>query len=326
MSRFRLTVAAVAVAGLALAGCSSAGGRTASSTSASNGQAVATTMTVALITHSAPGDTFWDLVRAGAQDAAKKDGIKLEYSADPDGAAQANLVTAAVNRKVDGIAVTLAKPDQMASAVKAAVAAGIPVTALNGGVDSWKSLGVLGFFGQEDETAGEQTGLKLKDMGAKHVLCVEHEQGNVGNEARCAGVTKELPNTTKIYVKGTDMTDVQSKITAKLQADKSIDQVLTLNAGIAMTAIKAISQAGSSAKLATFDTNAQLVTAIKAGQVEFAVDQQPYLQGYLAIDALWLYKTNGDTIGGGLPVLTGPAFVDKSNVAAIATYAAAGKR
>lgn len=67
--------------------------------------------------------------------------------------------------------------------------------------------------------------------------------------------------------------------------------------------------------------------AVQSGSVEFAVDQQPYLQGYLAVDALWLYKTNGNVSGGGTaPVLTGPAFVTKENVGIVAEFAQHGTR
>lgn len=323
----RATAVAVAGSLALLAGCSATGGRAAVERSAAAaGGCASTTMKVVMVTHSAPGDDFWDLVRKGAEDAARKDCIALEYQADPDGAGQANLVNAAVDKKVDGIAVTLGKPDQMAPAVKAATKAGIPVTALNGGVDVWQQMGAIGFFGQEDRVAGQKTGEKLGQMGAKKVLCVLHEQGNVGNDARCAGVKAALPGTENLYVNGTDINDVQTKITAKLQQDKSIDTVLGLKAAVALAAVTSVKEAGSAAKVATFDTNAELVKAIKDGSVTFAVDQQPYLQGYLAVDALWLHKTNGDTIGGGTPVLTGPAFVDKSNVEAIEKFAQAGKR
>lgn len=326
MKSHLLSSAAVVASLLLFAGCSSTGGHKAAEESAGAGGCASTTMKVTMITHSAPGDDFWDLVRKGAEDAAKKDCIALEYQASPEGAEQANLVNAAVDKKVDGIAVTLSKPDQMSAAVKAAVKAGVPVTAMNGGVDVWQGLGVQGFFGQEDKVAGEKTGEKLKADGAKKVLCILHEQGNVGNESRCAGVKQVLPNTETLYVTGTDIADVETKITAKLQQDKAIDTVLGLKASVALTAVKSVKEAGSSAKIATFDTNAELVKAIKDGSVQFAVDQQPYLQGYLAVDALWLYKTNGNSIGGGTATLTGPAFVDKTNVDAIAEYAAAGKR
>ncbi|WP_409484152.1 substrate-binding domain-containing protein [Arsenicicoccus dermatophilus] len=326
MRRRPALVVAAAAAALSLAACSATGGRQAVEQAAAAGGKPAKTMTVTLITHSAPGDDFWDLVRKGADDAADKDGITLEYQASPDGAEQANLVQAAIDKKVDGIAVTLSKPDQMGPAVTKAVAAGIPVTALNGGVDAWKQLGVKGFFGQEDRVAGQATGERLKGLGAKKVLCILHEQGNVGNDARCAGVKAALPATETLYVNGADTADVQSKLTGKLQQDKAIDWVLGLKASVALTGVQSVKEAGSAAKIATFDTNAELIKAIKAGDVQFAVDQQPYLQGYLAVDALWLYKTNGNDVGGGQATLTGPAFVDRTNAAAIEKYAAAGKR
>jgi len=123
------------------------------------------------------------------------------------------------------------------------------------------------------------------------------------------------------------MTSVQSTLVAKLQQDPSVDYVATLGAPYALTAVQAVQQAGSKAKIATFDTNKQLVTAIQNGSVQWAVDQQPYLQGYLAVDSLWLYKTNQDIMGGGTqPVLTGPSFIDSSNIASVAAFAANGTR
>jgi simple sugar transport system substrate-binding protein len=65
---------------------------------------------------------------------------------------------------------------------------------------------------------------------------------------------------------------------------------------------------------------------VKNGSIDFAVDQQPYLQGYMAIDALWLAKRNGTTVGGGRPVYTGPSFVDQSNIDTIADAAREGLR
>ncbi|MGW0657316.1 substrate-binding domain-containing protein, partial [Streptomyces umbrinus] len=153
-------------------------------------------------------------------------------------------------------------------------------------------------------------------------------QGHVGLEQRCAGVKKTFKGkTTNLYVNGTNMPSVKSTISAKLKQDTSIDTVVTLGAPFALTAVQSVSESGSKAKVATFDLNKEMVSAIKSGDVEFAVDQQPYLQGYLSVDSLWLYKTNGNFSGGGQePVLTGPAFVDKSNVEAIAKFAEKGTR
>ncbi|MCT7351488.1 sugar ABC transporter substrate-binding protein [Streptomyces sp. 15-116A] len=324
-------VAVAAAAALTLAGCSSgSGGKKAEEggADASAGKADTPRMTVALVTHQAPGDTFWDIVRKGAEAAAAKDNIKLVYSADPNAGNQANLVQNAIDQKVDGIAVTLAKPDALKSVIGKAEAAGIPVVGLNSGLSDWKELGLLEFFGQDESVAGEAFGKKLNEVGAKNAVCVIHEQGNVGLTQRCAGVEKTFEGKTQILnVNGTDMPSVKSTITAKLKQDPSIDYVVTLGAPFAPTAVQSAGDAGSEAKVATFDLNKQLTSAIKNGDIQFAVDQQPYLQGYLAVDGLWLYKNNGNYSGGGeQPVLTGPAFVDKSNVDAVSEFAAKGTR
>ncbi|MEU2582054.1 sugar ABC transporter substrate-binding protein [Streptomyces avermitilis] len=324
-------VAAAAASALLVAGCSSgSGGKKAEEggSGASAGKANTPRMTVALVTHQAPGDTFWDIVRKGAQAAAAKDNIKLVYSADPNAGTQANLVQNAIDQKVDGIAITLAKPDAMKSVAAKAEKSGIPMVGLNSGLSDWKSLGLMEFFGQDEGVAGEAFGKKLNEVGAKKAVCVVQEQGNVGLTQRCAGVKKTFKGTTvNLYVNGTDMPSVKSTITAKLKQDSSIDYVVALGAPYALTAVQSVSDAGSKAKIATFDLNKELTSAIKKGDIQFAVDQQPYLQGYLAVDSLWLYKNNGNYSGGGeQPVLTGPAFVDKTNVETVAEFAAKGTR
>ncbi|MGJ5831638.1 sugar ABC transporter substrate-binding protein [Streptomyces ossamyceticus] len=323
--------AIAAASAMFIAGCSSSsGGKEAEEggANASAGKADTPQMTVALVTHAGQGDTFWDIVRKGAQTAADKDNVKLVYSNDPNAANQANLVQNAIDQKVDGIAVTLAKPDAMKDVIAKAEKAGIPVVGLNSGMDVWKEQGLLSFFGQDETVSGEAFGKKLNETGAKHAVCVIHEQGNVSLEARCAGVKKTFKGKTEnLYVNGTDMPSVKSTITAKLKQDSSIDEVVTLGAPIALTSVQSVDDASSKAKVATFDLNKELTDAIKAGDIEFAVDQQPYLQGYLAVDSLWLYKNNGNYSGGGeAPVLTGPAFVDKDNVDTIAKFAAKGTR
>ncbi|MER6419582.1 substrate-binding domain-containing protein [Streptomyces sp. NPDC001137] len=322
----RVAALAAAVC-LFAAGCSAAG---ATSGSAKDGVGRAGTprLKVALVTHASPGDTFWDLVKKGAEDAAAKDNIDLTYANDSDAAGQAELVRDAIRQKVDGIAVTLAKPQAMKGPIAAAKAADTPVVGLNSGIDSWQSEGVLEFFGQDESLAGRAVGDKLDDLGVKHALCVIHERGNVALEARCAGVKKTFDGRTEmLYVEGADANATAAAITAKLRQDPTIDEVVTNGAQFALTAVKSVRQTGSKAHVATFDLNQDLVKAVESGDVQFAVDQQPYLQGYLAVDALWLYRTNGNISGGGVsPVLTGPAFVTKTNVASVARYAARGTR
>ena len=324
-ARVTAVVAGTAAVCLLAAGCSGSG-----SDGSDSGRSGAGTarLKVALITHGAKGDAFWERVQKGAQAAAAKDNIELTYASDPDATAQADLVRDAVKDKVDGIAVTLAKPEAMKSAVSRAKAAGIPVVGLNSGIDAWRSTGLLEFFGQDESTAGRALGDKLDALKVKHALCVIHEQGNVGLEARCAGLKKSFTGETEnLYVNGTDLDAVTAVVAARLNQDSGIDEVVTLGAQFALSAVKSVEQSGSRAKVATFDLDNDIVGAVKNGEVQFAVDQQPYLQGYLAVDSLWLYKSNGNFSGGGsAPVLTGPAFVTKQNIAAVSRFAANGTR
>lgn len=314
---------------LAVAGCSSSGGKQAEEQGQTPQAGTANTprLKIAMITHEAPGDTFWDLVRKGAEAAAAKDNVQLVYSNDPEAPQQANLVQTAINSNVDGIASTDPNPQAIGPALKQAASKGIPVVEFNAGVDDWRQTGALMYFGQDETVAGEAAGQRLSQDGAKHVLCVVQEQGQVQLESRCAGVKKGFSGQTdKLYVNGRDITAVTSTIAAKLQQDPSIDYVITLGAPFALAAVQSVQNASSKAKVVTFDTNADLVKAIQNGDVQWAIDQQPYLQGYEAIDSLWLYLTNRDIIGGGQAVLTGPSFIDQSNIDKIAQYAERGTR
>ncbi|OFN42901.1 sugar ABC transporter substrate-binding protein [Corynebacterium sp. HMSC072G08] len=312
----------------ALAGCSATGGAPRKDAGGGMAGGVDTPrLTVAMVSHGAPGDTYWDLVRKGAEEAAQKDNIELRYSSDPQAPNQANLVQSAIDAGVDGIAVTMPNAQAIGPVAQKAVDAGIPTVGLNAGMDEYEKYGMSAFFGQDESVAGEKAGEKLKDEGAKHTLCVIHEQGNSSQEARCAGVKKGSgANVELLYVNGQDLTAAQSTLQAKLAQDKSIDWVMALQAPVALRAVDAVKDAGSQAKIATFDTNAELVGAIQDGDVAWAVDQQPYMQGYMAVDALWLAQRNGSTLGGGQPVYTGPSFVDAENVDTIAESVQEGLR
>jgi simple sugar transport system substrate-binding protein len=325
----------IAVAGtlsLALAGCSSTGGlraEEARKAAAAQGRAAVNTprWTFAMITHSGDGDTFWDIVQSGAQQAAVKDNINFVYSHDAEAQQQAQLVDSAVDKKVDGIIVSLAKPDALKASVARAEKAGIPVVTVNSGSEVSKAFGALTHIGQDETIAGEAVGDELNKRGKKKAVCVLHEQGNVGHEQRCAGLAKTFHGTVEnLYVDGTNMPDVQSAIEAKLQAEPSVDTVVTLGAPYADTAVKARQDAGSKAEVDTFDLDAKVAAELKNGTLGFAVDQQPYLQGYEAVDQLWLYKYNGDVLGGGKPVLTGPQIVTKDQAATLQPYTERGTR
>src|SRR4051812_28548837 len=318
--------AASVMALLATAACSGGGAPKNTDTTSSGGGGGNSGYTFAMITHETPGDTFWDRIKAGANQAAKDTGSTLKYSADPDATKQAVLIQNAIDSKVDGIATTLVTPESLIPEVKKAVAAGIPVDSFNSGINFYQQAGSLVHFAADERLGGQGAGKRAAAAGATKILCTIQQAGSVALEDRCSGVKDAFPNTVNMQVNGADDSAVTSAIQAKLTQDKSINWIITLGAAQALDAVKAIGQAGSNAKVGTFDTNPDAAQAVSDGKVQFFIDQQPYLQGYLSILELYLYKKNGNIMGGGEAVLTGPTFVDKSNIAKILPFVKANTR
>jgi simple sugar transport system substrate-binding protein len=323
--------AAIGALALAMtAACSSQGGaQNQGGSSGGGGEAVTggKSLTIAMVTHEAAGDTFWDKIRSGAQDAAKAHGITLKYSNNENGPEQATLVQNAIDSKVDGLAVTLSNASAVIPVARKAADAGIPVVVFNQGIDDYKAAGAKMYFGSDETLAGQTVGERLtKEHGGGKTLCIIQQQGSVALEARCAGVKQGYPNTENLQVNGTDLPSVQQTIQSKLAQDPSITNIVTLGAQIALAAQQAEQSANSKATIATFDLNPDAAKAIKDGGIAFSVDQQPYVQGYQSVLMLWMNVTNGNDLGGGKPVLTGPSFVDKTNIDQILPYTANNKR
>jgi simple sugar transport system substrate-binding protein len=285
-------------------------------------------LTIAVITHG-EGDTFWAVAKKGAEQAGKDMGVEVKYSESAnDPQKHAQLIDSAVTEKVDGIATSVPNADALRDPLKKAADAGIPIITLNSGQNDSAALGAITHVGQDESVAGEAAGKRLAETASGKLLCVVHEQGNSGLEERCAGAKKgfggEVEN---VQVKGVnDIATSTTELQSKLQSDKDVTAVLTLNPDIAVAGRDAVTGASSDAKLATFDLSGDVVKAVKAGEIEFAVDQQQYLQGYLPVVFLTLFNTNANTVGGGLPVLTGPGFVDKANADTVEQLATEGTR
>jgi simple sugar transport system substrate-binding protein len=320
--RTRLLALAMA-APLVLAACSTDGGGSGGDATVGGGG----DLQFSVVTHGSAGDAFWDVVQNGAEAAGDDLGVTVDYQSDGDAQRQAQLIDAAVNQEVDGLVVSMANPDALQDSIAAAVDAGIPVVTINSGGERSAEFGAIGHVGQDEMVAGEGAGRELARAGAENVLCVLHEAGNIGLEQRCSGASTGLgAEVSTLQVDVNDVQGAQSTITSRLQSDSGIDAVLTLNSAVAAVAVAAAEDAGSEARIATFDLNEEVITGIQDGAITFAVDQQQYEQGYLPIVMLKLYAENLNTVGGGQPVLTGPGIVDAGNVDEIADLASAGTR
>jgi len=311
----------VALAGLALI----AGACTSSASSAPSGSGASadrSNILIEVVTHGQASDPFWSIFKNGVDQAAKDMGVKVEYSAPQtfDMNAMGQLIDAAVNKKPAGLVVSIPDATALGPHIQAAVAAGIPVISANSGSNVYAKLGVLTHVGQDEGIAGQKAGSLMKAAGVTNALCINQEVGNAGLDARCAGFATGLgAKSTVLQVDLNDQAGAQQKIQAALQADTSINGVMALGPTGATPALKAITQLNLAGKvhLATFDLSKDVLDAIAAGTMDFAIDQQQYLQGYLPVVFLTYDKLYGLVPGGGQPILTGPGIVDKTNVATV---------
>jgi simple sugar transport system substrate-binding protein len=286
-----------------------------------------------VITHGPASDPFWSVIKRGVEQGAKDMGGQAIYEAPPtfDMVAMSHLIDSAVAAHPDGLVVSVPDASALGPSIKAAIAAGIPVISINAGAEVAKSLGILVHVGQTEYQAGFAGGQKMGAAGVKHALCVNQQVGVATLEQRCRGFSdamKQVGATVKeIGVNGGDPTQTQQTIEAALQHDPTVDGILVLGPLGSLPAIKALQDLNKAGqiKLATFDLSSDVLQAIKAGQMLFAIDQQPYLQGYLPIVLLTLYRTNLNTVANDV-IMTGPSFVTSDNVAKVIQLTGQGTR
>ena len=288
---------------------------------------------IAVVTHGQASDPFWAVVKSGIDRAAHEAGVSVTYSApdttDMDRMKQ--LIRQAVATDPDGLVVSIPDAKALGGAIRAAVRAGIPVVSLNSGGDVSRRLGVLAHVGQPDEQAGFAAGRRMARAGVRQAICVEHEKGNAGLEARCNGFARALRKaggaSTVLDINLQNRHDAEQKI-ADAVIEQHVDGMLTLGPGGTLPAIGGLrlDRLLGSVRLATFDLSPEVLSALKAGQVDFAVDQQPFLQGYLPIMFLAQNAHYGLLPAKGTLVPTGPSFVTRANADAVSALTKQGIR
>jgi len=290
---------------------------------------------IEVVSHGQASDPFWSVVQNGVNAAASDMGVTANYSAPGtfDMVAMAQLIDTAVASQPDGIVVSLPDADALGPAIEAAVAAGIPVISMNSGSDEYAGLGILAHVGQTEYEAGLGGGARMAAAGVTKAICVNQEVGNTALDLRCQGFADALAeagaSSTVLAVDLADPLGAQASIESALTADPDVDGVLTLGPTGALPALNALEAMGmvGEMRLATFDLAPEVLQAIAAGDMLFAIDQQQYLQGYLPIVMLTLYNEYGGLIpGGGGVVLTGPGFVTADNAEAVIDLSAEGIR
>jgi len=323
----KLGLAAAVAAMLALSACSSGQDNKDNDSSASGGDHK--DIKICMYTHG-DGGGFWSVAKKGAEQAAEDLGVTLDYQeSNNDPEAQAQFIEAGVSAGCDGIAVSAPNPDAIQSAMDKANDAGIPLVTMNSGASDFQKLHAFTHVGQDEFIAGQQAGLKFKELGATKILCPIQEASNIGLQQRCDGAKDTFGNVEDLQLSAglSDLTKSEAEIQAKLEADPSIDAVFSLNADIATgSALPAVAAVGRDITVGTVDLSGDAVQAIIDGKMAFAIDQQQYAQGYLPVVLLYLNKINGHVLGGGQPMYTGPGFVTQDNAEQVQKLAAAGTR
>lgn len=274
-------------------------------------------------------DSFWCVVEQGIYEAGITYDVNIrllgpiEFDLDE----VARLLNEAVDARPDGIAVTLPDLERMREPLNRAIEAGIPVLVYNSGNGPREDdIPYLSYIGQDEYEAGFQAGLRLSAEGGTRAVCVNQQPGNASLDRRCDGfedalLTRGIPldrlNTND------DPTIVVADITAYFQTSTTTDIVLTLGPNPARAYYQFAQDFGldtSAVRHGTFDLSEEVVTSIRSGVTAFAIDQQPYLQGFLAVQ--WLVWVNRYGLTPAGPITpTGPGFIDRNNLELVQSLA-----
>jgi simple sugar transport system substrate-binding protein len=262
------------------------------------------------------------IIANGQEQAGKDLNVDVEYRSTPATTTSPNdvkrLLENAIAAKPDGIIMTDTVPDALNPTIRAAVDAGIPVVLASTGYGEAANTGALTYVGNDETQAGILGGRRLGALGTRHALLITIPPGVPLADQRNEGFDQGFPGTvTRLAVRDfNDATATRNAIEAALQKDPSIDAVF--NAGVLFTppelaARARLGERAEQIKWAALDIDAQTLRAVKAGQLEFALDQQPFLQGYLPVLFLAQYKRYA--LKPALEnVATGPSVVDATNV------------
>lgn len=281
------------------------------------------------VVHGQASDPWWSVVKNGISEAAEASGVTVEYRAPEtfDMVAMAQLIDAAVNQEPDGIMVSIPDADALGPSIEKAVAAGIPVISMNSGSDVYEKLGALLHVGQEEYAAGLAAGKALKAAGGTKGLCINHEVGNVALDMRCQGFADGFEGAIVVLPTTNDPSEIKAKIKASLESDSDLDTALGLSASLAgeqiVEAVEELGRAGE-IKIGSFDLSGGYLESVRDGEALFAIDQQPYLQGFLPVQLLALNAKYG--VMPATAIGSGPNLITKDKAAQVIDLASKGIR
>lgn len=275
-----------------------------------------------MITHGPDSDSWFNTIKNAIALAEEQLDVTVEYRNPPTGdlADMARLVEQATASEPDGIIVTIADFSVLQGPIRAAVDRGIPVVTINSGTqEQSRELGALLHIGQPEYDAGFGAGERAKAAGVTSFLCVNHYITNPASVERCQGYADALGVELgdQMIDSGIDPSEVANKVEAYLNANPETNGILTLGPNSAEPTLQALEDLGLAGEIyfGTFDLSAGIVQGLKDGTIDFAIDQQPFLQGYLPVVILTSLARYGVVPGNSIN--SGPGFVTADNVALV---------
>lgn len=250
-----------------------------------------------LISHAPDSDSWWNTIKNSIKQAGEDYGVTVDYRNPPNGdlADMARLIEQAAAQGYDGVITTIADFNVLQGALKKVTDKKIPLITINSGTpEQSEKLGAIMHVGQPEYAAGKGAGERAKAAGVKSFLCVNHYATNPASFERCRGFAEAIGADFKKSTidSGDDPTAIESKVSAYLRQNAGTQAVLTLGPTSAHPTLKALEKAGLKGKIwfATFDLSDEIGRGIKDGSIQFGIDQQPYLQGYIPVAVMATMK------------------------------------
>jgi simple sugar transport system substrate-binding protein len=275
--------------------------------------------------HADVSNSFSSVVKKGVEQAGKDLGVKVEFVGPDkfDVVQEGQLIEAAIAKQPDGLFVSLPDCDALTPMIEEAAAAGIPVMSFNSGASCFKKAGSLVHVAEDGFQAGVGAGERLVALGAKNVICLNHEVGNAILEDRCNGIQSALEKaggkSTVIPTSLADPSVTKGAIEAAFLKDPTIDAIGGEWGGGPSPAVidQTLTDLGLQGKVIVsyFDPGTDTLQWIKEGKIAFETSQVPFNQGYLPVVFLYEYIKYG-VLPGGPPgvVNNGGFFITKDNV------------
>jgi simple sugar transport system substrate-binding protein len=288
------------------------------------------------VTHGESGNVFWAIYRNGIRDAQKAFGVEVKDLPLEkfEVAGYVDLLETAIADKPDGIFCTILDQNAVDEPLRRAIDSGIPVVAVN--VPDTRPpeerIPYLFYVGGDEEAGGRLTAQRqIQEGGVKRGLCVIHEPGHTGLEARCRGYTEELTTQGAKVDKlpsSKDPTAATEQIKGFLSDNDDVDAIFGVGPQPATFSLQALDDLGKKGKVkvSAYDLTEELVNEIEGGNLVSTIDQQQYLQSWEPTNWLNLHIEHGFVLAPGVDLLTGPALVDSTNVDKVAEGVKAGFR